>query len=64
MVDTAAGIIDLDIGTRVITVGAGGFDTNADQPQRTAPPVCTAAPLATAPALAAAQEAIPAARDG
>lgn len=31
LLQTAAGIIDLDIGTRVITVGIGGFDTHANQ---------------------------------
>ncbi len=34
LLQTAAGIIDLDIGTRVITVGTGGFDTHADQAAR------------------------------
>lgn len=31
LLQTAAGIIDLDIGTRVFTVGIGGFDTHANQ---------------------------------
>jgi len=31
LLQTAAGIITLGIGTRVITVGIGGFDTHADQ---------------------------------
>jgi uncharacterized protein (DUF1501 family) len=31
MLEVAAGIIDLEIGTRVIVVSAGGFDTHADQ---------------------------------
>jgi len=31
LLQTAAGIIDLDIGTRVITVGISGFDTHANQ---------------------------------
>ncbi len=31
LLDTAAGIIDLGIGTRVITVGISAFDTHADQ---------------------------------
>ncbi len=31
LLQTAAGIIDLDIGTRVITVGINGFDTHANQ---------------------------------
>ncbi len=34
LLQTAAGIIDLGIGTRVITVGIGGFDTHADQLNR------------------------------
>jgi uncharacterized protein (DUF1501 family) len=32
LLQTAAGIIDLGIGTRVITVGISGFDTHANQP--------------------------------
>ena len=31
LLQTAAGIIDLDIGTQVITVGISGFDTHANQ---------------------------------
>lgn len=31
---TAAGIIELDVGTQVIVVGVDGFDTHADQPAR------------------------------
>lgn len=31
LLQTAAGIITLGVGTRVITVGIGGFDTHADQ---------------------------------
>ncbi len=34
LLQTAAGIIDLGIGTRVITVGISGFDTHADQLDR------------------------------
>lgn len=34
LLQTAAGIVDLGIGTRVITVGMGGFDTHADQLDR------------------------------
>ena len=34
LLDTAAGIIDLGIGTKVITVGLSGFDTHADQSTR------------------------------
>lgn len=32
LLEVAAGIIDMDIGTRVITVGISGFDTHAGQP--------------------------------
>ncbi len=34
LLQTAAGIIDLGIGTRVLTVGISGFDTHADQLDR------------------------------
>jgi uncharacterized protein (DUF1501 family) len=34
LLQTAAGIIDLDIGTKVIVVAGSGFDTHADQAER------------------------------
>src|SRR5206468_2328008 len=34
LLETAAGIIDLDLGTRILVVAGDGFDTHADQQER------------------------------
>lgn len=34
LLQAAAGIVELDIGTQVVLVNVGGFDTHADQPSR------------------------------